>query len=288
MKKAIVFIMLMLAGVCYADTLESNFNDGTIEDWSATGASVAYNRPPGWPDGNLIMEDADDTDFIAVAPTKFAGNLVDFENGVLSYQVQWLYPTMIGELNPEFGRVRITGTTSEAEFKYEQPVMPSMNVFSTYTVPLSAKAFGITPAEFEKVMADVVEVNVMVEPENESWIAFDNFKLETPIELDINIRLAIIYLNQNMVVPVVVRSTPEFDALDVDTDTVTLAGASPFNWRVIDGNKDGLKDWIFWFHSKDMLPQIQTLRGRNKLTLIGKTIDDKPVCGIDYVRIRLK
>ena len=106
----------------------------------------------------------------------------------------------------------------------------------------------------------------------------------TPIDIDIkpggnpnNINL-----RSKGVVPVAVLTTTDFDASNVDPESVTFAGASPERWKLCDVDGDGNVDILFHF-------KIQKLLGLDKnsteATLMCETFDGDTITGTDTVRI---
>ena len=82
-------------------------------------------------------------------------------------------------------------------------------------------------------------------------------------------------------VPVAILTTGDFDAYDVDPDTVSFAGANPLRWRMEDVNNDSDYDMLFHFKIRKLeLPKksIQT-------TLEGNSIYGVQITGSDSVSI---
>lgn len=91
-----------------------------------------------------------------------------------------------------------------------------------------------------------------------------------------------INLKSKGVVPVAVLTTEDFDASNIDPETVLFAGAEPVRWRLCDVNDDGDDDLLFHFKTQDLqdLDENSTVA---KLT--GKTKDEVEIAGTDDVRI---
>ncbi len=90
-----------------------------------------------------------------------------------------------------------------------------------------------------------------------------------------------INLGSKGVVPVAVLTTDEFDASNVDTDTVVFAGASPLRWALEDVDYDGDLDLIFHFKTQELnIDEYST-----EATLIGETFDGILIQGTDTVNI---
>lgn len=105
------------------------------------------------------------------------------------------------------------------------------------------------------------------------------------IEVDIDIKPGSdpnsINLKSKGVVPVAVLTTDDFDASDVDPETVVFAGAEPARWVMEDVDGDGDMDMLFHFKTQDLnLDEDST-----EATLTGETIDGIPIEGTDTVNI---
>ena len=106
-----------------------------------------------------------------------------------------------------------------------------------------------------------------------------------PEEITIDIKpgsdLNSINLKSKGVVPVAVLTTEDFDAGDVDPDTVEFAGASPLRWAIEDVDNDGNDDMLFHFKTQELnLDENST-----EATLTCKTKDEVEIAGTDKVRI---
>ncbi|MEM2998615.1 MAG: hypothetical protein QW542_06685, partial [Thermoproteota archaeon] len=90
-----------------------------------------------------------------------------------------------------------------------------------------------------------------------------------------------INLKSKGVVPVAVLTTGDFDASDVDPNTVKFADASPVRWRMEDVDGDGDMDMLFHFNTRDLnLDSTST-----EATLTGYTTWGNPITGTDSVKI---
>lgn len=90
-----------------------------------------------------------------------------------------------------------------------------------------------------------------------------------------------INLGSRGVVPVAVLSSGDFDATDVEAESVVFAGASPVRWTVEDVDGDGDDDLLLKFGTQDLdLDEDST-----EATLTGETADGVPIEGTDTVNI---
>jgi hypothetical protein len=91
-----------------------------------------------------------------------------------------------------------------------------------------------------------------------------------------------ISLRSRGTVPVAVLTTDNFDARDIDPDTVLFAGASPVRWAKKDVDEDGDKDMLFHFEPRELdLDKTST-----EATLTGETYDGELIWGTDSVIIK--
>lgn len=163
----------------FATTIISTF-DVDAEGWTASGAIVTYEASGGSPGGFLKIIDAKDDTFSAYPPSKFNGNLLQYDGGLLSYDVIVVEPTTpFDSVGSGFGRIQLEGGGSNAIFDYApNPPIPSSQFWKSYYVPMTAEAWGTTQANWETVLSDVTNMHVILEPNNWSTVGLDNFKLQ--------------------------------------------------------------------------------------------------------------
>jgi hypothetical protein len=90
-----------------------------------------------------------------------------------------------------------------------------------------------------------------------------------------------INLKSKGVVPVALLTTDDFDASDVDPDTVLFAGASPVRWTMEDVDGDGDVDMLFHFKTQEL----ELDAASTEATLTGDTVDGTHIQGTDSVNI---
>ena len=81
--------------------------------------------------------------------------------------------------------------------------------------------------------------------------------------------------------PVAILSSPGFNVVDVDVNTVTFADASPESFVYEDVNSDGVSDLVFFFRTQDL----HLTTSITDATLTGKLRDGGSITGADSVRI---
>jgi parallel beta-helix repeat protein len=148
------------------------------------------------------------------------------------------------------------------------------------TVDATNNWWGATdgPSEVGPGNGDAVSTNVDYDP----WLT-SPYSLVMKVEIDIkpssdpnNINL-----NSKGVVPVAVISTDNFDANDIDPDTVFFAGASPVRWTMEDVDGDGDVDLLFHFKTQEL----ELDEDSTEATLTGETYGGNSIEGIDIVNI---
>jgi hypothetical protein len=82
-------------------------------------------------------------------------------------------------------------------------------------------------------------------------------------------------------IPVAILTTTEFDAITVDSDTVTFANASPTKSKMTDIDNDGDMDMLLHFDSQDLDIEAND----TEATLMGKCNDGTDIAGTDSVSI---
>ena len=92
-----------------------------------------------------------------------------------------------------------------------------------------------------------------------------------------------INLKSKGVVPVAVLTTDDFNASDVDPDTVLFAGAKPLRWKLCDVDDDGDDDMLFHFKTQELFEN-DLDEDSTEATLTG-TANEVEITGTDAVRI---
>ncbi|OGO47046.1 MAG: hypothetical protein A2W34_07520 [Chloroflexi bacterium RBG_16_64_32] len=90
-------------------------------------------------------------------------------------------------------------------------------------------------------------------------------------------------LDSRGAIPVAILTTPDFDAADVDRDTVLFEGASPLQHgrSVEDVDEDGDLDLIMHFRTRET----DIAEDATEACLTGQTFDGLPIQGCDIIRI---
>ncbi len=151
--------------------------EGDAEGWTASGASVTHAAAGGNPGGFLSITDTADDTATAIFPAKFLGNLLEFDGGLLTYDFLVLEPrTPLTSVGSGFGRIQMNGSGSNATFDYGlSPPIPSTELWTTYSVPMTATAWNTTQANWEQVLSNVNYLDVIIQAG--STIGLDNVTL---------------------------------------------------------------------------------------------------------------
>ncbi|MBI5150868.1 MAG: PEP-CTERM sorting domain-containing protein [Candidatus Omnitrophica bacterium] len=174
------FLLLMIVLFCFATHSHAMLIISTFdvddEGWTASGAAVMHEGVGGNPGGFLsITDNADDT-AAAIPPSKFRGNLLEFDRGLFSYDFIVLEPTTpLTSVGSGFGRIQMNGGGSNATFSYIDPPIPSTQFWKTYHVPLTAEAWNTTQENWGKVLSDVNHLDIIIQAGN--TVGLDNFKV---------------------------------------------------------------------------------------------------------------
>jgi hypothetical protein len=80
-------------------------------------------------------------------------------------------------------------------------------------------------------------------------------------------------------VPVVIFTTDDFDAYDVDIISCEFAGAYPLHWKMEDVDKDGRHDMLLRF----LIQELNLTKRSTEATFKGKTFDGIQIIGADSV-----
>ena len=121
------------------------------------------------------------------------------------------------------------------------------------------------------------------------WFSFNDITTEAnKIELDAAIDIKpgseenSINLKSKGVVPVAILTTEDFDALNVDSNSVIFAGASPAMWHIEDVDGDGDSDMLLQFKTEE-LSDLST--AGTEAVLTGTTLDGIAFSGTGTVKI---
>ena len=119
------------------------------------------------------------------------------------------------------------------------------------------------------------------------WCTFNDINVQVnSIEVAVDIKpgsaVNSINLKSKGVVPVAILTTEDFDAVNVDANSVIFAGASPVRAQIEDVNSDGYNDILFHFRTRELS---ELSSGSTKASLTGTTLEGTSITGEDTVKI---
>jgi hypothetical protein len=174
--------------------LRSSF-DSDVENWTHTGAaSFSFGAGGGNPGGYLHVDNSEGDLTFVFANAAYIGNLSAMNGGTISFDGNMLGVGGLDYNNPieDYGNIRITGggTSARADLLPGTHTgngvgSPPKNQWTTFSMPLTAAAFGVAPATWASILANVTEVRLSVEALfGEEVHGVDNFTMAgTPGDL---------------------------------------------------------------------------------------------------------
>jgi hypothetical protein len=173
--------------------LRSRF-DADVEGWTHTGAtSMTFGAAGGNPGGYLHIDNSEGPLTFIFAPATFEGDLSALNGGTLAFDGNMLDTGGLDYNNPfeDYGNVRITGggTSARADLVPGNHTgngvgNPPKNQWTTFSIGLSAASFGVSPATWSQILADVTEVRLSVEALFGAEVqGVDNFTMAAPGDL---------------------------------------------------------------------------------------------------------
>ncbi len=144
----------------------STFESG-VDGWTQTGASVFEQRATGGnPNGLLYVDTSDNAITYVFAGAQFLGDHYTHNGGELRFDANMLEGggSAWTSASQDHGWVRISAGSDYAEVDLVPGDMgPSLASWTTYTVPLTAEAWGKTGSEWRALLSNVTEVRVCLE-----------------------------------------------------------------------------------------------------------------------------
>ncbi len=161
--------------------LLSNF-DSNADGWTCSNAVVTHRPGGGNPGGYIFVDNPETTISILISPSKFHGDLSRFNGGTLSFD-----GNMLQALDPpwnapgqDYGHVTISGDGSSVT-KDLVPGLPSQGSWTTYSIPMTAGAWGLTEDQWRAMLRRVTSITVSIEAIfGREQQGFDNFTIRAP------------------------------------------------------------------------------------------------------------
>ena len=162
----VITIILSVSKVFAQVPLVSSF-DTDAENWTADGGALYYQNQDGNPGGFIDFEDNQDGKGVFNAPAKFLGNLANYCNGTLSFDLKNTIDNGQDMLYG-FGSVKITS----ALYVAEKNVVPLelLSQWTAFSINLSAEEWGFGEAGWDSLLADVTGVSIQIDAQ---WNYYD-------------------------------------------------------------------------------------------------------------------
>ncbi|KPA17813.1 conserved hypothetical protein, secreted [Candidatus Magnetomorum sp. HK-1] len=162
-----LFFFTYLLGYSSASTLQiiSTF-DSNLEGWRSDGGVIEYISMGRY----LKMKDTVNSSMYVIAPNKFLGNLLSFDEGVLSFDSKIFNPDVS---YPDFGKIRINNLYLDII-----DINPTQS-WKSYSIPLKSSLWGVSQEEWEEVLSNVTNISVCLEAGQyvNEIMGFDNFTI---------------------------------------------------------------------------------------------------------------
>jgi hypothetical protein len=190
-------LLLVLAHPVDAAGVTSTF-DVDADGWIGIPGegSLSFVSSGGYPDGHVRVTDIGVGGGLlgagAIAPSKFTGNLMEFNNGTLSVDLAAFAGG--GRVWSSFGLVRISSTSDEAYFDFATSP-PSIGTWQSYSTILTPANWGKTPAEWTSILSDVKEIAIGTDAfDGPDTVGIDNFSIGSSAPVPVPVPSSILLL----------------------------------------------------------------------------------------------
>jgi len=157
--------------------------DTDHEGWVKHGEGTLYYVSSGGnPGGYIEFEDWEAMPGGFLAPDKFKGDLSAYSGGTLSFDLKNTVDNGGGVLST-YGLVRLTSGTLYAE-NNPVPYPSYLTEWTTFSIPLTASEWGVTPAQWDSILFNVTEVQILMDPQGDFYdrSGLDNFTFTAPLQ----------------------------------------------------------------------------------------------------------
>jgi hypothetical protein len=158
--------------------------DTSLEGWTHVAATAFQHQPSGGnPDGFMFVDNSEGQVCYVFAPAKFLGDLSRFEGGTIGFDGNMIGIGGSPWMDPrDYGHLRISGPGGSAEIDLE-PNLPPNGSWKSYSKPLDAATWGVSPATWTAILANVSEIRLSVEALfGAEQHGIDNFFVESLLE----------------------------------------------------------------------------------------------------------
>jgi len=182
-RSGVLFFVFALC-VCLpavSHAISSTFDTG-LDGWvnNPDGSTIQWVSTGGNPGGYVRVDDtAAGVGIFLFAPSKFLGDLSAFDGGTLSFDQNLLVAPNV-ENDQFYGFVHlVSGVNSSLDgFVDLIPVSPPPPGWNSWSIPMTATAWGKTQSEWDQLLADVDVIRVFMEAgANADASGFDNFSI---------------------------------------------------------------------------------------------------------------
>ncbi len=193
MRRLILAILFVLVaaprarGACENAITESDFSAGD-DGWSQTGATLmSWFATGGNPAGFLHVDNSEGPITYIYAPAKFRGDLRGCSGGTIGFDGNMLGTGGSGYTSGvDYGHLTLTGPGGSATVDLVPGAAPGntppVGAWASYEVPFTATSFGVTPTQWNAILANVTEVRLSVEALFGNEVqGIDNVRLVRPL-----------------------------------------------------------------------------------------------------------
>ncbi len=155
--------------------------DTDAEGWIKHGEGTLYYVSSGGNQGGYIeFEDWEAMPGGFLAPDNFKGDLSAYSGGTLSFDLKNTVDNGNGALST-YGMIRLISGTLYAE-RNPVPYPSYLTAWTTFSIPLTADEWGVTPAQWDSILFNVTEVQILMDPQGDFYdrSALDNFTITAP------------------------------------------------------------------------------------------------------------
>ncbi len=269
-KKAILSLSLIFSLLC------------TVSAFGAEIAGPTLNMPEwGWQDFGLVIRAEADVTLVSVRyPNQGLADVVELRCNSDSALLA-SYPVPAGD--------------TDATININYP-LTSQEVYTLVATTPNNRYYGY-PGVFAFPSGDsdiTVLSSYLGSPYYYYWFSFNDMvteqsKLKAVIDIKPGSDINTINLKSKGVVPVAILTTADFNALDVDPQTIMFAGVHPVKWATEDVDGDGYSDIVLQFKTADLQFNAGNLKisstGETEAVLTGDTLDGTPFSGTDTVNL---
>ncbi|MCL2700635.1 MAG: PEP-CTERM sorting domain-containing protein [Phycisphaerae bacterium] len=178
LARSLIVVLAVMAVPAYGAVLSINSSFATgLDGWTGINNSKLDWISSGGPDGGGYLQwtDLGDGWGTIVAPSKFVGDLREFDEGVLAFDYKvFTYGDGLMQYNPIIVKL-VTGART---YEYTVATAAEVGALGTtdwhhFEVSMTAAAWGVTEFEWELILRNVKGIQIAVEPAFNSKKPYD-------------------------------------------------------------------------------------------------------------------